>query len=93
MPFPSRTLSARKPESNEELLKMFWKVEINIPLMDAIKQIPKYANSLRSCRKKMKGGMKLGGIVSAQTKNENLIADARQAPPKKCRDPRIFSVP
>ncbi|RDX84718.1 hypothetical protein CR513_34192, partial [Mucuna pruriens] len=37
MSFPTRTISARKPESDEELLKMFRKVEINIPLLDAIK--------------------------------------------------------
>ncbi|RDY09919.1 hypothetical protein CR513_05631, partial [Mucuna pruriens] len=36
--FPTRTISARKPESDEELLKMFRKVEINIPLLDAIKK-------------------------------------------------------
>ncbi|RDX91138.1 hypothetical protein CR513_26918, partial [Mucuna pruriens] len=36
LPFPTWTLSARKPESDEELLKMFQKVEINIPLLDAI---------------------------------------------------------
>ncbi|RDY05161.1 hypothetical protein CR513_11034, partial [Mucuna pruriens] len=41
LPFPTRTTSARKLESDEELLKMFRKVEINIPLLDAIKQIPK----------------------------------------------------
>ncbi|RDX70806.1 hypothetical protein CR513_49904, partial [Mucuna pruriens] len=42
---------------------MLWKVEINIPLLDAIKQIPKYAKFLKELfvhkRKKMKGG---GGI-------------------------------
>ncbi|RDX84369.1 hypothetical protein CR513_34587, partial [Mucuna pruriens] len=37
LPFPSRTISARKLESDEELLKMCRKVEINIPLLDAIK--------------------------------------------------------
>ncbi|RDX63339.1 hypothetical protein CR513_58244, partial [Mucuna pruriens] len=37
VPFPTRTISARKPESDEELLKMFRKVEINIPVLDAIK--------------------------------------------------------
>ncbi|RDX89788.1 hypothetical protein CR513_28436, partial [Mucuna pruriens] len=47
LPFPSRTISARKPESDEELLKMFRKVEINIPLLDAIKQVPKYAKFLK----------------------------------------------
>ncbi|RDX82389.1 hypothetical protein CR513_36812, partial [Mucuna pruriens] len=95
--FPSRTLSARKPESDEDLLKTFQKVEINIPLLDAIKQIPKYAKFLKELcvhkRRKIKGGMELGGIVSALTKNDDLIADTRQALPKKCRNPGIFSVP
>ncbi|RDY00941.1 hypothetical protein CR513_15788, partial [Mucuna pruriens] len=40
VPFLSRTISARKVKSDEELLKMFRKLEINIPLLDAIKQIP-----------------------------------------------------
>ncbi|RDY13423.1 hypothetical protein CR513_01668, partial [Mucuna pruriens] len=69
LPFPTRTISARKPESDEELLRMFRKVEIDIPLLDAIKQIPK---------KKMKASVKIGGV---------------QALPKKCRDPKTFSVP
>ncbi|RDY06224.1 hypothetical protein CR513_09828, partial [Mucuna pruriens] len=91
------TLSTRKLESDEELLKMFWKVEINIPLLDAIKQIPKYAKFLKELcvhkRKKMKRGVELGGIVSALTRNDNLIAGTRQALPKKCQDPGIFLVP
>ncbi|RDX69644.1 hypothetical protein CR513_51210, partial [Mucuna pruriens] len=95
--FPTRTISARKPESNEELLKMFRKVEINIPLLDAIKQIPKYAKFLKELcvhkRKKMKGSVEVGGIVSVLTRNEEFTAGAQQALPKKCRDPRIFSVP
>ncbi|RDX89844.1 hypothetical protein CR513_28365, partial [Mucuna pruriens] len=97
LPFPSRTLSRRKPESDEELLKMFRKVEINIPLLDAIKQIPKYAKFVKELcvykRKKMKGGVELGGIVSTLTRNDNVIADTRQALPKKCQDPKIFSIP
>ncbi|RDY04794.1 hypothetical protein CR513_11449, partial [Mucuna pruriens] len=65
VPFPSRTLSARKPELDEELLKMFRKMEINIPLLDAIKQLPKYAKFLKELcvhkRKKLKRGVELGG--------------------------------
>ncbi|RDY10735.1 hypothetical protein CR513_04711, partial [Mucuna pruriens] len=76
---------------------MFQKVEISIPLLDAIKQIPKYAKFLKELgvhkRKKMKGGMELGGIVSALIRNDDLIASTRQALPKKCRDLGIFLVP
>ncbi|RDX70536.1 hypothetical protein CR513_50214, partial [Mucuna pruriens] len=96
LPFPSRTNSARKPDSDDELLKMFRKVEINIPLLDAIKQIPKYAKFLKELcvhkRRKMKGNRELGGVVSALTKT-NSTAGISQVLPKKCRDPGIFSVP
>ncbi|RDX68486.1 hypothetical protein CR513_52517, partial [Mucuna pruriens] len=96
LPFPSRTISARKPDSDDELLKMFRKVEINIPLLDAIKQIPKYAKFLKELcvhkRRKMKGSRELGGMVSTLTRN-NPTAGISQVLPKKCRDPGIFSVP
>ncbi|RDX94339.1 hypothetical protein CR513_23287, partial [Mucuna pruriens] len=96
LPFPSRTTSARKPESDEELLKMFQKVEINIPLLDAIKQVPKYAKFLKELcvhkRRKTKGNKEIGGVVSALTRNEE-ITTGTPTLPKKCRDPRIFSVP
>ncbi|RDX73363.1 Retrovirus-related Pol polyprotein, partial [Mucuna pruriens] len=91
LPFPSRTTSARKPESDEELLKMFRKVEINIPLLDAIKQVPKYAKFLKELcvhkRRKIKGS-----VVSTLTKNDS-TKGISQVLPKKCRDPGIFSVP
>ncbi|RDY11422.1 hypothetical protein CR513_03918, partial [Mucuna pruriens] len=87
-PFPTQTLSARKPEFDEELLRMFRKVEINIPLLDAIKQIPKYAKFLKELcvhkRKKMKAGVESGGIVSTLTRNKDFTAGAQQALPKKC---------
>ncbi|RDX82141.1 hypothetical protein CR513_37107, partial [Mucuna pruriens] len=95
--FQNQTLSARKAKTNENFLKMFRKVEINIPLLDAIKQIPKYVKFLKELcmhkRKKMKGGVELGGIVSALTKNDEVVAKSHQTLPKKCQDPRIFSVP
>ncbi|RDX81522.1 hypothetical protein CR513_37770, partial [Mucuna pruriens] len=71
---------------------MFQKEEINIPFLDTIKQIP---NSSRNCvykRKKMKGSVEVGGIVSGLTKTKDFTTGA-QALPKKCRDPRIFSIP
>ncbi|RDY02854.1 Retrovirus-related Pol polyprotein, partial [Mucuna pruriens] len=96
LPFPTRTSAARPIESDEELLKMFRKVEINIPLLDAIKQIPKYAKFLKELcvhkRKKIIGSVEVGGVVSALTNNATSIAGAKTLP-KKCRDPGIFSVP
>ncbi|RDX93495.1 hypothetical protein CR513_24223, partial [Mucuna pruriens] len=97
VPFLTRTIVARKLESDEELLNMFRKVEFNIPLLDAIKQVPKYVKFLKELcihkRKKMKGNRKIGGVVSALTRKEELTTGAPQALPKKCRDPGIFFVP
>ncbi|XP_048228283.1 uncharacterized protein LOC112534948 [Ricinus communis] len=42
-PFPSRLAKPKEDEQEKEILDTFRKVEINIPLLDAIKQIPKYA--------------------------------------------------
>ncbi|RDX98281.1 hypothetical protein CR513_18827, partial [Mucuna pruriens] len=57
----------RRSEIKEDLLKLFKKVEINIPLLDAIKQIPKYAKFLKELcvhrRKKIKGTNEMGGVV------------------------------
>ncbi|RDX75971.1 hypothetical protein CR513_44086, partial [Mucuna pruriens] len=75
---------------------MFQKVEINIPFLDAIKQIPKYVKFLKELcvhkRRKMKGSREFGGVVSALTKNDS-TAGISQVLSKKCRDPGIFSVP
>ncbi|RDX97084.1 hypothetical protein CR513_20192, partial [Mucuna pruriens] len=57
--FPNRIVSTRRSEIDEDLLKLFKKMEINIPLLDAIKQIPKYTKFLKELcvhkRKKIKG--------------------------------------
>ncbi|RDX99735.1 hypothetical protein CR513_17179, partial [Mucuna pruriens] len=96
LPFPTQTLSTRKAKIDEDLLKMFQEVEINIPLLDAIKQIPKYAKFLKELcvhkSKKMNEGVELGGVMLALTKNEVAIGSDKTLP-KKCRDPKIFFVP
>ncbi|XP_071933027.1 uncharacterized protein [Coffea arabica] len=39
-PFPSRLEKSKKQDKEKEILEVFRKVEINIPLLDAIKQVP-----------------------------------------------------
>ncbi|RDY04926.1 hypothetical protein CR513_11286, partial [Mucuna pruriens] len=92
----SLTLLVRKVETDKDLLKMFWKVEIYILLLDDIKKIPKYAKFLKELyvhkRKKMKGEVELEGVVLALTKNEVATASHKTLP-KKCQDSEIFSFP
>ena len=46
-PFPSRFKQSKKEEQEKEILETFRKVEVNIPLLDAIKQVPRYAKFLK----------------------------------------------
>ncbi|XP_048229538.1 uncharacterized protein LOC125370012 [Ricinus communis] len=45
--FPSRLAKPKEDEQEKEILDTFRKVEINISLLDAVKQIPKYAKFLK----------------------------------------------
>ncbi|XP_062113579.1 uncharacterized protein LOC133824644 [Humulus lupulus] len=46
-PFPSRLKKTKKEEVDKEILDTFHKVEVNIPLLDAIKQMSRYAMFLK----------------------------------------------
>ncbi|KAM1832529.1 hypothetical protein ACFX13_022454 [Malus domestica] len=45
--FPRRFVQSKKDESDKDILDTFRKVQVNIPLLDAIKQVPKYAKFLK----------------------------------------------
>lgn len=47
-PFPSRLEKLKKQDKEKEILEAFRKAEINIFLLDAIKQVSKYAKFLRN---------------------------------------------
>ena len=46
-PFPVSSSRSKKEDKEKEILEVFKKVELNIPLLDAINQIPKYAKFLK----------------------------------------------
>ena len=46
-PFPMSSFRSKIEDKEKEILEVFKKVELNIPLLDAIKQIPKYAKFLK----------------------------------------------
>jgi len=71
-PFPSRLRNnnSKLEEVNQDILDIFVKVEINIPLLDALKQVPSYAKFLKglcTSKHKMEGHEKvsMGENVSA----------------------------
>ncbi|XP_027180820.1 uncharacterized protein LOC113779441 [Coffea eugenioides] len=88
-PFPCRLEKTKKVEKEKELLDVFRKVEINIPLLDAIKQIPKYAKFLKDlCTHKRK----LIGDERVAV-GENVSAMLQRKLPPKCGDPGMFTIP
>ncbi|RDY08866.1 hypothetical protein CR513_06834, partial [Mucuna pruriens] len=97
LPFPNRAIVAKRSEIDEDLLKLFRKVEINMLLLDAIKHIPKYAKFLKELcvhkRKKMKGVVKTGEVLSSIVHHEDAKAGIQRILPKKYPDPSIFAVP
>ncbi|XP_050150506.1 uncharacterized protein LOC126625457, partial [Malus sylvestris] len=89
VPFPSRFMQTKKEEAEKDILETFRKVEVNIPLLDAIKQVPRYAKFLKelcTTRKRMstKEVVKVG---------ENVSAILQRKLPPKCKDPGSFSIP
>jgi len=64
IPFPHRVVqkNIKLEEAEKEILETFRKVEVNIPLLDAIKQIPKYAKFLKDLcthKRHLKGNEKV----------------------------------
>ncbi|RDX69932.1 hypothetical protein CR513_50885, partial [Mucuna pruriens] len=60
LPFPNCTISARRSKIDEDLLKLFRKVDINIPLLNRSNKSLNTLSSSRNCvhkRKKMKGAV------------------------------------
>ncbi|XP_027171848.1 uncharacterized protein LOC113771472 [Coffea eugenioides] len=88
-PLPCRLEKTKKVEKKKELLDVFRKVEINIPLLDAIKQIPKYAKFLKDLcthKRKLRGDERVAV-------GENVSAIFQRKLPPKCGDSGMFTIP
>ncbi|KAM2101230.1 hypothetical protein ACFX1T_028276 [Malus domestica] len=88
VPFPSRFMQTKKEEAEKDILETFRKVQVNIPLLDAIKQVPRYAKFLKelcTTRKRMstKEVVKVG---------ENVSTILQRKLPPKCKDPGSFTI-
>lgn len=55
IPFPRRFATKKKEHSDKDILEVLSKVQVNIPLLDTIKQIPRYAKFIKDlCTNKRK---------------------------------------
>ncbi|CAN6552339.1 unnamed protein product [Malus baccata var. baccata] len=89
VPFPGRFRQSKKEEAEKDILETFRKVQVNIPLLDAIKQVPRYAKFLKElCTTRRRISNKEVVQVS-----ENISAVLQRKLPPKCKDPGSFTIP
>ncbi|CAN6700771.1 unnamed protein product [Malus baccata var. baccata] len=89
VPFPSRFMQTKKEEAEKDILETFRKVQVNIPLLDAIKQVPRYAKfwkELCTTRKRM-------STKEVVKVDKNMSAILQRKLPPKCKDPGSFTIP
>ncbi|CAN6583757.1 unnamed protein product [Malus baccata var. baccata] len=88
VPFPSRFKQTKKEEAEKDILETFRKVQVNIPLLDAIKQVPRYAKFLKElCTNRRSISTK--EVVKV---GENVSAILQRKLPPKCKDPGSFTI-
>ena len=82
-PYPHRLRAPKKMNNHAEIYELFKQVKLNIPLLDAIKQIPSYAKFLKDlCTMKRKLGVHKEAFMTEQS--TSLI---RNNLPPKYKDP------
>ncbi|XP_051146219.1 uncharacterized protein LOC127261841 isoform X2 [Andrographis paniculata] len=83
--FPHRLAKLAKSDKEKEIMKMFKKVKLNIPLLDTIKQVPRYAKFLKElCTKKKLRGDE--NVLAGKTVSTVL----QRKLPQKCGDPNVL---
>ncbi|CAN6573228.1 unnamed protein product [Malus baccata var. baccata] len=82
-------LQAKNEEEEKDVLETFRNVHVNIPLLDAIKQILKYAK----CLKKLCTTRKRIREKELVHVSENVSAMLQRKLSPKCKDPDSFTIP
>ena len=92
LPFPNRPTQNKKiaeAELEKEIMETFRRVKVNIPLLEAVKQIPKYAKFLKDLctnRRKLKGNERVN-------MGRNMSSIIQPNMPPKCLDLGTFTIP
>ena len=112
VPFPHRILKNKiieEGEKEKEILDVFRKVAVNIPLLDVIKQVPKYAKFLKDLctnKRRIKGservnlGRNISAFIQPKPSSEKVMGEQNvsaltttQVLPQKQKDPGTFVIP
>ncbi|CAM8892794.1 unnamed protein product [Rhodiola kirilowii] len=89
LPFPVPTRIPKQQVMDKDVFELFSKVEINIPLLEAIKQIPRYAKFLKElCTNQRRSTQTYQELIS-----RNVLAVMQRKVPPKCGDPGTYTIP
>ncbi|KAM2135847.1 hypothetical protein ACFX1R_005681 [Malus domestica] len=82
-------MQSKKEENEKDILETFGKVQVNIPLLDAIKQVPRYTKFLKELctTRKMISNKEVVKV------SKNVSAVLQRKLPLKCKDPGSFTIP
>ncbi|KAG9439984.1 hypothetical protein H6P81_020149 [Aristolochia fimbriata] len=89
LPYPSRAKTDILKSSFARFLKTFKNMQINIPLLEALKQMPLYGKFLKEVISEKRKMEEQGTVLL----NENCSAILRNELPKKLKDPGSFTIP
>ena len=89
LPFPQRLQKSRREEQFSKFLDIFKKIEINIPFVEVINQMPLYAKFLKEVLSK-KRKIDEEGVVNLTATCSAII---QQKLPAKIKDPGSFTIP
>ena len=89
LPFPGRLKKQAEEKHYKKFLEIFRTLHINIPLADALEQMPKYSKYLKDMLTKKK---KLGEHETVMLTEESSALLRKKLPPM-LKDPRSFSIP
>ncbi|CAM8982183.1 unnamed protein product [Rhodiola kirilowii] len=89
LPFPVPARVPKQHVMDEDVFELFSKVEINNPLLEAIKQIPRYAKFLKElCTNRRRNTR-----YDQELMSRNVSAVIQRKVPPKCGDPGTYAIP
>ncbi|CAM8890240.1 unnamed protein product [Rhodiola kirilowii] len=89
LPFQMPARVPKQHVMDEDVFELFRKVEINIPLLEAIKQIPRYAKFL----KELCTNQRRSTRYDQELMSRNVSAVIQRKVPPKCGDPGTYTIP
>ncbi|XP_074271303.1 uncharacterized protein LOC141595236 [Silene latifolia] len=92
-PFPEALKDTRKKEHDTDIYETFRKCEVNIPLLDLIKSVPRHAMFLKElCT--IKRNQKERSLKKPKGKAYEFVSALfKSKTPPKCSDPSVFTIP